>query len=388
MNDIQMVDLGRQLAAIRTEIDAALGEVLTSTHFIKGAPVANFESALARYLGGAHALGVGNGTDALQIALMALDIRPGDEIVTSAFTFIATAEAAALLGAIPVFADIDPDTFTLDPASVEALITPRTRAIVPVHLFGQPADMDPILDIARRHNLYVIEDNAQAIGARYRGRAAGYLGDIGTLSFFPSKNLGAYGDGGAILTDDDALHERARMIANHGSRRKYYNEAVGVNSRLDTLQAAILSVKLRHLDTYTQARQEAAARYDALFADATAVVTPHRAADRTHVFHQYTLRIRPDGYRNRDTLAQHLKGAGIPFAIYYPTPLHRLPVFAEDGRARWTDLPHTERAGEEVISLPMHTELTLEQQDFIARHVLAFLHDAPLPSRKTLTASP
>ncbi|ARA94839.1 transcriptional regulator [Rhodothermaceae bacterium RA] len=368
---LQMVDLRGQYRAIRAEIDEAIQAVLDSTHFIKGPAVAQFESDLAGYLGVPHVIGVGNGTDALQIAYMALGIGPGDEIITPAFTFIATAEAAALVGATPVFADIDPATFTLDPAHVEALITPRTRAIVPVHLFGQAADMDPILDLAHRHGLAVIEDNAQAIGATYRGAKTGTLGTVGCLSFFPSKNLGAFGDGGAVLTHDAALAERMRMIANHGGRRKYFNEIVGVNSRLDTLQAAILGVKLRHLDAYNEARRAAADRYDALFADEPGVVTPVRAAYGTHVFHQYTLRIR-DG--RRDAVQAHLKARGIPHAIYYPVPLHRLPVFAAEGRARHGDLRETERAAAEVLSLPMHTELTADQQERIAAAVREALH--------------
>ncbi|RMH59488.1 MAG: DegT/DnrJ/EryC1/StrS family aminotransferase [Bacteroidetes bacterium] len=368
---LQMVDLRGQYRAIRAEIDEAIQAVLDSTHFIKGPAVAQFESDLAGYLGVPHVIGVGNGTDALQIAYMALGIGPGDEIITPAFTFIATAEAAALVGATPVFADIDPATFTLDPAHVEALITPRTRAIVPVHLFGQAADMDPILDLAHRHGLAVIEDNAQAIGATYRGAKTGTLGTVGCLSFFPSKNLGAFGDGGAVLTRDAALAERMRMIANHGGRRKYFNEIVGVNSRLDTLQAAVLGVKLRHLDAYNEARRAAADRYDALFADEPGVVTPVRAAYGTHVFHQYTLRIR-DG--RRDAVQAHLKARGIPHAIYYPVPLHRLPVFAAEGRARHGDLRETERAAAEVLSLPMHTELTADQQERIAAAVREALH--------------
>ncbi len=368
---IQMVDLRGPYRAIQEEIDAAIQAVLDATQFIKGPAVGQFESDLAGYLGVPHVIGVGNGTDALQIAYMALGIGPGDEIITPAFTFIATAEAAALVGATPVFADIDPATFTLDPAHVEALITPRTRAIVPVHLFGQSADMDPILDLAHRHGLAVIEDNAQAIGATYRGAKTGTLGTAGCLSFFPSKNLGAFGDGGAVLTRDAALAERMRMIANHGGRHKYFNEIVGVNSRLDTLQAAVLGVKLRHLDAYNEARRAAADRYDALFADEPGVVTPVRAAYGTHVFHQYTLRIR-DG--RRDAVQAHLKARGIPHAIYYPVPLHRLPVFAAEGRARHGDLRETERAAAEVLSLPMHTELTADQQERIAAAVREALH--------------
>lgn len=368
---LEMVDLRGQYLAIKDEIDAAIQEVLDSTQFIRGDVVARFEAELAAYLGGPHALGVANGTDALQIAFMALGIGPGDEVITSAFTFVATAEAAALLGAVPVFADIDPRTFNLDPSKVEALITPRTKAIVPVHLFGQPADMDPILAVARRHGLAVVEDNAQAIGAAYKGRKTGYLGDVGTLSFFPSKNLGAYGDAGAVQTGDAALYERMKMISNHGSRRKYYNEVVGVNSRLDTLQAAILRVKLRHLDAYARARREAADRYDALFAGHEPITTPYRDPSGEHVFHQYTIRVSAAVPGGRDALAEHLKARGIPHMVYYPVPLHRLPIFAEGG-ARWGDLAETERAAAEVLSLPMHTELTAEQQEYVAAAVLEF----------------
>jgi UDP-2-acetamido-2-deoxy-ribo-hexuluronate aminotransferase len=366
---LQMVDLHGQYIRLKDEIDAAIDGVLQSTGFIRGREVGAFEEALTRHLGGPFALGVGNGTDALQIALMAAGAGPGDEVITPAFTFIATAEAAALLGATPVFADIDPRTFNLDPHRLEDLIGPRTRAIIPVHLFGQPADMDPIMEIARRHNLTVIEDNAQAVDAEYRGQKAGFIGDIGCLSFFPSKNLGAMGDGGAVLTRDGDVHERMRMIANHGARRKYYHEIVGVNSRLDTIQAAILHVKLRHLASFTRARQEAADRYDAHFAGADWLTVPFRAEDRTHVFHQYTLRIHPDA--GRDGLAAHLSDAGIPHAIYYPVPLHRLSVFESPG-ARPGDLSESERAASEVISIPMHTELTADQQGRIAEAILSY----------------
>ena len=374
-----MVDLRGQYLAIRDEVDAAIEEVLTSATFIKGPLVGQFECDLAGYLEGTYALGVGNGTDALQVALMACGVGPGDEVITSAFTFIATAEAAALLGAQPVFADIDPRTFNLDPSRIEALITPRTKAIVPVHLFGQPADMDPILDVARRHGLRVIEDNAQAIGARYKGRRAGFLGDAGCLSFFPSKNLGAYGDGGAVLTEDAELYEQMKMIANHGSRRKYYNEIVGVNSRLDALQAAILRVKLRHLDGYIQARREAADRYDRLFDGAASLAVPYRAPDSLHVFHQYTLRVSQELPGGRDGLAAHLKAKGIPHAIYYPVALHQLPVFADQTDVRHDDLAETERAAAEVVSLPMHTELTAEQQEHIAETILDYVASPARP---------
>ncbi|MFQ5569541.1 MAG: DegT/DnrJ/EryC1/StrS family aminotransferase [Rhodothermales bacterium] len=377
--NIQMVDLRGQYLAIKEEIDAAIQDVLDSTRFIKGPLVGTFESELAAYLNGPHALGLGNGTDALQIAFMALGLGPGDEVITTAFTFIATAEAAALLGATPVFADIDPRTFNLDPARIEELITPRTKAIVPVHLFGQPADMDPIMEIAERHGLFVIEDNAQAIGSTYKGRKTGFIGEVGTLSFFPSKNLGAYGDGGAVLARDEALYDRMKMVANHGGKHKYYNEIVGVNSRLDALQAAILRVKLRHLDAFCRARREAADRYDALFAGCPHITTPYRAPDTLHVFHQYTLRISREVPGGRDALLDHLKARSIPHAVYYPVPLHQLPVFAEGG-ARWGDLPETERAAAEVVSLPMHTELTARQQEYVAEAVLEFVEQRAVPA--------
>jgi dTDP-4-amino-4,6-dideoxygalactose transaminase len=369
--DIQMVDLHGQYLAIKDEVDAAIQDVLDSTRFIKGPVVGQFECNLAGYLDGTYALGVGNGTDALQLAFMAAGIEPGDEVISPAFTFIATAEAAALLGAAPVFADIDPQTFNIDPAQVEALITSRTKAIVPVHLFGQPADMDPIMNLAERHGLTVIEDAAQAVGARYRGRKVGFLGHMGTLSFFPSKNLGAFGDGGAVLTDDADLYEQVKMMANHGARKKYYNEVVGVNSRLDALQAAILGVKLRHLDAYAEARRATADRYDVLFADADAITTPYRDPDSYHVFHQYTIRVAPEV--GRDALRAHLKAEGIPHAIYYPTALHRLPVFADMPGARHGDMTATEQACDEVLSLPMHTELTAAQQERVAEVVLDFV---------------
>ena len=366
---LQMVDLAGQYARIKPEIDAAVQAVLDDTAFIRGPVVGEFECSLAGYLDIPYVHGVANGTDVLQVAMMALDVGPGDEVITTAFTFIATAEAAALLGAVPVFADIDPVTFNLDPERVEELITERTKAIVPVHLFGQPADMDAFLEIGRRHGIPVIEDNAQGVGSVYKGRRTGALGSCGTLSFFPSKNLGCYGDGGAVLTADEALYNRMKLIANHGSARKYHNEVVGINSRLDAIQAAVLKVKLAHLDAYTAARIEAADRYDALFEGHPAIETPHRAADRSHVFHQYTLRIK--GGR-RDALEVHLRERGVPCAVYYPVPLQRLPVF-EQGGARWGDLTHTNQAAAEVISLPMHTELTEEQQGFVAETVIEFL---------------
>jgi dTDP-4-amino-4,6-dideoxygalactose transaminase len=372
--DIQMVDLRGQYLEIKQEIDAAIQQVIDETGFIRGPQAADFERRLAEFVGAKHALGVGNGTDALQIAFMVLGIVPGDEVITSAFTFIATAEAAALLGARAVFADIEPKTFNLDPRRIEELITPRTKAIVPVHLFGQAADMDPILDIAKRHGIPVVEDNAQAIGADYKGRKTGIIGDMGCLSFFPSKNLGAYGDGGAITTQNEELFNRARMISNHGSQKKYYNEVVGVNSRLDTLQAAILGVKLKYMDRYAAARQAAAERYDELLGGLDAVTVPFRNPHGAHVFHQYTIRVQPEAKGGRDGLAAHLKSRGIPHAIYYPVPLHQLPVFAGEAHAAGHgDLTETERAAREVISLPMHTELTDEQLERVSNAVIEYL---------------
>jgi dTDP-4-amino-4,6-dideoxygalactose transaminase len=371
---IQMVDLKGQYDRIREEIDDAVRKVIQEGRFIRGPEVGEFECELAGRLGGGYALGVGNGTDALQIAMMALGIRPGDEVITTAFTFIATAEAAALLGAIPVFADIDASTFNIDPDAIEELITPRTKAIVPVHLFGQPADMDAIMEVAARHGVPVIEDNAQAVGARYRGRHTGYLGDIGTLSFFPSKNLGAYGDGGAITTNDESLYAACRKVANHGGSHKYHNEIVGVNSRLDTIQAAVLGVKLRHLDSFSAARRAAADVYDAGLGDLPGITIPYREPRSFHVFHQYTIRVSQGVPGGRDGLAAHLKSAGVPHAIYYPTALHQLPVFGDGGVAcRAGDLSRTEEAAREVVSLPMHTELTESQQEYICSQISNFV---------------
>lgn len=370
MNAIQMVDLQGQYLEIKTEVDNAIQDVIDDSAFIRGHAVEQFERELAAYLGGRHCVGVGNGTDALQIAMMAAGIGQGDEVITTPFTFVATAEAAALLGATPVFVDIDPDTFNIDPGAIRDAITPRTRAVVPVHLFGQPADMEPIVTIAREHDLIVIEDNAQAVGASYLGRHVGYIGDCGCVSFFPSKNLGAFGDGGAITTERDDFAQTVRMISNHGSRRKYHNEIVGVNSRLDTMQAAILRVKLRRLDDYIQRRQHAAEQYDASLGEVDAMQTPFRAPDRNHVFHQYTVRIR-DGRKQRDALAHHLRDRGIPTAVYYPVPLHQLPIFT-DHRHRSGSLSEAERAAEEVLSLPMHTQLDYLQIEYICDSIASF----------------
>lgn len=372
MSDIRMVDLTGQYLSIRNEIDDAIHRVVMDSAFIKGKYVASFENNLSRYLDVKHVIGVGNGTDAIQIALMALGIGPGDEVIAPSFTFVATAEAAALLGATPVFADIDPVTFNLSPESVEPLITPATRAILPVHLYGQPADMKPIMALAERYNLRVIEDAAQAIGARYHDKAVGTMGDLGTFSFFPSKNLGCFGDGGAIVTNDNRLADSCRLIASHGSKRKYHNEVIGMNSRLDGLQAAILDVKLKYLDTYNAKREEVAVMYGELLAGSPHITVPSVAEGRTHVFHQYTVRFQgpgPDDLQDhwdhtdqkslRDSVSAVLRAGGIPHAIYYPVPVHRLPVY-ESGLSpyRFGDMTHTETVVNEVLSLPMHTEMS------------------------------
>ena len=373
MESLRMVDLQGQYLAIKEEIDDALQRVISQSAFIHGPEVAAFEKELSEYLEGAFVVSVGNGTDALQIAMMAMGVGEGDEVITPSFTFIATAEAAALLGARPVFADIDPDTFNLNPACIEELITERTKAIVPVHLFGQSCEMDDLMEIAKRHGIAVIEDAAQAIGATYKGSRAGCIGDCGTLSFFPSKNLGAYGDGGAIVTHNPDLAERVRLVANHGSRKKYRNEIIGVNSRLDGMQAAILRVKLRYLDEYNTRRRQAADVYDELLSGCEAIQIPFRSPEGTHVFHQYTIRVIESRGDARDTLSQKLSENNIPHALYYPVPLHRLPVFSDAANgARWGSMAQTEKAAREVLSLPMHTELTVSQQRFIVETILVF----------------
>ena len=366
-----MVDLRAQIEATRPEIDAAIAAVLDRGAFVRGPFVAAFEAELATYVTGlgaeqeVHALGVANGTDALQIALMALGVGVGDEVICPAFTFVATAEAAALLGATPVFADIDPDTFNLDPAGVEAAITERTKAVVPVHLFGQCADMTALRTVCDAHGLPLVEDMAQAVGATWSGRPAGTLGALGTLSFYPSKNLGAFGDGGAILTTDAALADRVRQIANHGAAKKYHHTAVGVNSRLDAMQAAILSVHLRHLPVWTGARRAAASLYDAAFAEVDEVVRPARRDEARHVFHQYTLRV-PAGAR--DAIAADLRARGVPTMIYYPEPLHVMEPYRAD-----VHLPETDRACAEVLSLPMHPHLSPADVTRVADAVRASL---------------
>jgi len=366
MRKIHMVDLKSQYEKIQEEIDAAVLDVIRSTQYINGPEVQRFRQELEAYLGIRHVIPCANGTDALQVAMMALDLKPGDEVITTTFTFVATAEVIALLGLTPVLVDVYPDTFNID--------TPRTRAIVPVHLFGQCAHMDPLMDIAGEHGLYVIEDNAQAIGADYlpaggNRKKAGTLGHIGCTSFFPSKNLGCYGDGGAIFTDDDRLAHRMRVIVNHGMEVRYHHDSIGVNSRLDSIQAAILRVKLRHLDQYAEARRQAAGRYDRLFADHPRLTVPARSAFSTHVFHQYTLKTKDV---DRFALQKHLQDRDIPAMVYYPVPMHLQKAY-QDPRYREGDFPVSEALSHSVISLPMHTELDEEQQEAIARALLGFL---------------
>jgi dTDP-4-amino-4,6-dideoxygalactose transaminase len=360
--EIQMVDLVTQYQKIKPEIDQAIHRVLDSGQFILGKEVGEFEAAAASYLGVHHAVGCASGTDALQVAMMALGVGPGDEIVTTPFTFVATTETIVLLGAKPVYVDINPRTFNIDPSKIEDAITKRTKAILPVHLYGQPAEMGPILEVASKHGIPVIEDAAQAMGAEYEGRKVGGIGTLGCISFFPSKNLGAFGDAGMVVTNDGPLAEKVRMIIVHGSRKRYYHEIIGVNSRLDTLQAAILNVKLKHLEEWHQARRRAAQVYTTLFANAD-VVTPYEAPYVRHVFHQYTIRL-----KQRDAVAQRLAEKKIPHAIYYPIPLHLQQAFAPVGQPKGA-FPDTERAAAEVLSLPMHTELTREQQEYVAATV-------------------
>ncbi len=371
-----MVDLGSQYERIQQDIDDGIREVLQTTAFIKGPKVAEFQQHLEAWTGSRHIIPVGNGTDALQIALMALNLQPGDEVITPTFTFIATAEVVALLGLKPVVVDVDWDTMNISIDSIKKAITPHTKAIVPVHLFGQCAPMDEILALAKQHHLYVIEDTCQAIGAQYTfpdGRVcqAGTMGDIGCTSFFPSKNLGCYGDGGAIYTQNDDLANKMRAIANHGMVVRYHHDMIGVNSRLDSIQAAILDAKLPHLEEYIQRRQQAAAYYDNAFAGNPHILIPGRAAHSTHVFHQYTLRL---VNINRDNVREALQEKGIPAMIYYPVPLHLQKAY-QDARYQRGDFPIAERLSECVLSLPMHTELDEEQLSFITKQVLSLCKD-------------
>ena len=375
MRPIQMVDLNQQYKKLKSEFDAAVLEVLETGAFINGPQVQNFASSLAAYSGVSHVIPCANGTDALQIAMMALGLRPGDEVITPSFTYIATTEVIALLNLKPVFVDVDPKTFCIDPAAIQKAITSKTRAIVPVHLYGQAANMEEIMKIALAHNLFVIEDNAQAIGCDYHFsdgtmKKTGSIGTIGTTSFYPSKNLGCYGDGGAIMTNDDALANQLKMVANHGQSRRYFHDVVGCNSRLDTIQAAILGIKLPHLDEYINARRAVADGYDRAFAGIPSVTTPYRASYCRHVFHQYTLLL--EGV-DRNGLHEYLAKHNIPSVIYYPVPAHRQKMFEQFGSAS-TDLPVTDWLTERVISLPIHTEMDEEQMNFITRKTLEFIN--------------
>ena len=373
MKDIQMVDLRGQYEKIREEVNAGIQEVIDTTAFIKGGKVVDFQQELEAYLKVKHVIPVGNGTDALQIALMALGLKPGDEVITPTFTFIATAEVVALLGLTPVVVDVDPDTFNISVGAIRNAITPRTKAIVPVHLFGQNADMEAILNLAQEHNLFVVEDACQSIGSVYtfsdgRKLKSGCMGDIGCTSFFPSKNLGCFGDGGALFTNNDTLAAKIRSIANHGMVVRYHHDIVGVNSRLDSIQAAVLQVKLKHLDEYNAARQAVADYYDRAFAATDKLIIPGRSAHSTHVFHQYTLKLKDI---NRAELQKYLADKGIPAMVYYPVPLHLQKAYQDD-RYKVGDFPVAEKLCDCVLSLPMHTELTEEQLAYITRTALEF----------------
>lgn len=375
MSIVQMVDLKGQYAKIQAEIDTAILKTVQEANFINGPEVVTFAKNLSTYLGGAHVITCANGTDALQIAMMALGLEPGDEVIVPSFTYVATAEVIGLLRLKPVMVDVDPIHFNITKANIEQAIGPKTKAIVPVHLFGQCADMEPILTLAKEKGLYVIEDTAQAIGAVYTfsdgtQKQAGTMGHIGCTSFFPSKNLGCYGDGGAIYTHDPVLAERIKMVANHGQVKKYVHKYIGVNSRLDTIQAAILDIKLKYLDQYSAARRAAADRYDSLLSGIDGLTTPVRAKNSTHVFHQYTMVI---DNSKRDALKQYLEASGIPAMVYYPIPLNEQEAFCTIG-AVVGSLNETERLCSSVLSLPMHTELTEEQQVFITDKVKSFFN--------------
>ncbi len=370
-----MVDLRRQYEHIRQDIDQAVIDVIRSTQYINGPEVKAFQKELESYLGVKHVIPCANGTDALQVSMMALGLKPGDEVITTSFTFVATVEVIALLGLTPVLVDVDPDTCNMDPEAFRKAITSKTKAVVPVHLFGQSAHMESILEIANEHGLFVIEDNAQAIGAEYifsdgQRKMTGNLGHIGCTSFFPSKNLGCYGDGGAVFTNDDALAQKLRVIVNHGMEVRYYHDSIGVNSRLDSIQAAILRIKLRHLDQYAAARRKAAAYYDRAFAGQPGLTIPYRSDYSTHVFHQYTLKT--SGI-DRFKLQEYLTEKNIPAMVYYPVPMHMQKAY-HDPRYKAGDFPVTEALSQRVISLPMHTELDEEQLHYITDNVLSFFN--------------
>ena len=375
MRPIQMVDTRTQYLNIKEEIDKAVLDVMDSSAFINGPAVKEFSANLAQYLGSRFVIPCANGTDALQIALMALGLQPGDEVITPSFTFIATTEVVALLKLTPVFVEVDRNSFCIDVEDLERKITPKTKAIVPVHLYGQAANMEAVMAVAARHGLYVIEDNAQAIGATFTfsngsQKKTGTIGHIGCTSFYPSKNLGAFGDGGAICTDDETLFAQMQVIANHGQTKRYYHDAVGCNSRLDSIQAAILNIKLKYLDQYNQARQEVAAFYNAAFAHSEKLTTPFVAPFASHVYHQYTLLLQDV---NRDELVAFLAQRNIPAMIYYPVPLRKQKAY-DTGGYHDEDFPNTNKLIDEVLSLPMHTELDDEQLEFITASVKEFFN--------------
>lgn len=362
--NIKMVDLKNQYLKIKSEIDSAIEEVIDSSRFIMGKQVGEFEQNAADYLKCKYAIGCASGTDALQIALMALGIKPGDEIITTPFTFVATTETIALIGAIPVYVDINEKTYNIDVSKIKEKITPKTKAIIPVHLYGQPADMDSIMGIAEKNNLKVIEDAAQAFGAVYKGKKVGSIGDIGTISFFPSKNLGAFGDAGMVTTNDPNLAEKLKMIVTHGSKNKYYHEIPGVNSRLDTIQAAILNVKIKYIEKYHEARIKAANSYNERLNGC--IEPPYVIPDVRHIYHQYSIRV-----PKRDELRDYLSEKGIPSMVYYPVPLHLQQAYR--GNYKQGDFPIAEKVAKNIISLPMHTELSEEQIDFISGKVIDFI---------------
>lgn len=371
--NIQMVDLKSQYEKIKEEIAAGIQNCLDNTAYINGPAVKEFQQAFEKYLGVKHVIPCANGTDALQIALMALDLKPGDEVICPAFTYVATAEVIGLLGLVPIMVDVDVDTFNISLDHLDQYITPKTKVIVPVHLYGQSADMEQILAFAKKHNLYVVEDNAQAIGSDYTfadgsSKKTGTIGEIGCTSFFPSKNLGCYGDGGAIMTNDDELAAKIRMIANHGQEKKYYHKVLGCNSRLDTLQAEVLKVKLKHLDEYAAARNKMADYYDQNLAEISEIEVPKRSASSNHVFHQYTLKIKNG---KRDALQQYLAENKIPSMIYYPLPLYKQEAFQQYVGADFS-LPVTEVLCQEVLSLPIHTEFNKESSDYVIASIKKF----------------
>lgn len=375
MKKIQMVDLRSQYLKIKDEIDAGIQEVIDSCAFVNGPAVKTFQADLENYLGVKHVIPCANGTDALQVSMMALGLKPGDEVITTSFTFIATAEVIALLGLTPVLVDVEADTFNIDPKAVEKAITPKTKAIVPVHLFGQCANMEALQEVADKHGLFIIEDACQAIGADYiykdgSRKKAGTIGNIGCTSFFPSKNLGCYGDGGAIFTNDDALADEMRSVVNHGMKVRYYHDIIGVNSRLDSIQAAVLKVKLQYLDDYTRERNRAADYYNNALKDFPQLKTPQTWEQTTHVFHQYTLVT--DGI-DRNALQKYLMDRDIPAMIYYPVPLHMQKAYL-DPRYKEGDFPVTEMLSERVLSLPMSTELDEEQLEYITSRLIEFLN--------------